>query len=433
MTGGKGQGEPREVLVGSGSFRIDPDRALELLRSRQSETGGNMMALWVRAAVLRGASRIDFAWGALSLTIRFGGRALTAAELKDPFSVLLSGSSAEPAARWLALALLHTALPKVDITVETGSADGRRALRLDEAGFRAVEPCARVPAGSPVTIVTVRWPLVIGLLDNPRHPYCWRPGDIRGLLGPCPIQVNAPRSGNDEVALRWKPVQPDKRGIPLKEIRKGGLSVLLRPGEEAGIKVRFCVAGVAVEGSATIPFPIPWSAWVDDPELELDASLKSAVKGERWDAALKAVEQAAKAHSLALMARHGRVMRLAGGLLAGNPGLRRRWADLMMLGVPGLVARLEGERRRGFLGRFVGGRLSGDWLRVLEAGLVTQHLRKAASASLSYPERDAGDPVKAALWRVVLHFSRTWALWSLREVRESKDKAPGAFVRRRGP
>ena len=54
------QGKPVEVLVGSGSFRIDPNRALEVLRSQQLETEGNRMGLWIRAAVLRGAPRADF-------------------------------------------------------------------------------------------------------------------------------------------------------------------------------------------------------------------------------------------------------------------------------------------------------------------------------------------------------------------------------------
>ncbi|MBI5882266.1 MAG: hypothetical protein HZB91_04095 [Elusimicrobia bacterium] len=396
--------EPDEVLVGSGSFRIDPNRALEILRSRQFETEGSRMAFWIRAAVLRGAPRADFNWGPLSLTIRFGGKPLTIAELRDPFSCLLSGSSADPASRWLALALLHTGRPKVTIAVESGPPDRRRALFLDDNGLREARPTARVSGRSPDTIVKVSWPLVIGVLYDPRHPYCWQPACIRRSLEPCPIPVNAPRSGNSEVALRFEPVQPDKRGIPLKEIRKGGLRILLRPGVESGIRVRFCVAGVEVEGSTNISFPIPWVAWVDDPELELDASLKSAVQGERWKAALKAVEEAATAHSLEVVARHGRAMRLVGDILLLNPDLLREWKRLRRISLAALTSRFEKERHRRGVRRLLSGKLSGDHLRMLECALVCAHLRDPADVVLGESERVGRGPVKEGLWRVPLYF-----------------------------
>ncbi|MBI5208652.1 MAG: hypothetical protein HY927_01605 [Elusimicrobia bacterium] len=392
-----------EVLVGSGSFRIDPKRALEVLRESQLAVKENGMALWVRAAVLRGAKRADFVFWPFSMTIRFGGKPLTAAEMKDPFSVLLSGSSADPASRWLAVALVHTSIPMMRLTVESGPADSRMVMVLDDDGFHAAEPASHSPSSSADTVVKARWKVEA---DLERYPLSssWDALELRSALEPCPMAVWTPQ--NDRFSYLIEPAQPDKRGGLLKDVHKGGLRILLRPREVPGIEVRFCVAGVAVEGSAAIPFPVPWSAWVDDLQLELDASLKSAVQGERWHAALKAVEEAAREHSLAMMERHARVMRLVGGLLMANPGLVPEWRRLRSLSLASLAACFKKDRRTGRLRRLFGGKLSGDRLRMLECAMTCVHLHEPADAVSTDPERKGRDPLKTALWRVPLYFDK---------------------------
>ena len=375
---------PREeegVFVGQGAFGIDPSRALRVLRERQIDPSVSRMALWVRAAVMRKAARIEFVWDTAELTIRFDGKPFSTEELADPFSGLLEeGGSGET--RWLALALLHTALPEVRVRVESGPPGARRAVLQDEEGIRPTKPSTRHAD----TAVAVSWPFFLSTagLD---HPSRWAP---RGLtleeLASCPLRIRTMWKGEKRSPWSFIPMKSNTRRHNAARLRLGKTELLLCVSEGLpGICLRVAPAGVSLGWTATLPSPLSLSVWVDDPGLSLDASLRGPAKDEEFQRVLAAVQEAAGRFVLDVLARHRRSMKLAGGLLASSPALARRWAKQM-----------GGEGSRG-LSLSVGWvnawgpffpRLSGDAKRVDECVRMTKLLREAALVSLT--DRGAG-------------------------------------------
>lgn len=404
--------EEKAGYVGGGSFRVDPGRALQLLRSRQLEAPASRIALWIRTAVLRGATRIQFSWGALRLTIRFDGRPLSARELSDPFSDLLAGSPSSEA-RWFALALLHTTIKKVRVRVESGAPASRRCVEITPEGFGTAE--AREASSD--TVVVVRWPVVTSVLPDDVHPYGWNSRSAREDLEPCPIRVDVRRQGDNE-SWTHQPLRPDRRGMLNAEVRQGGARFLFRPAENPVLlNLRFCAGGVALSGSEALPCPIGFQGWAEDPALALDASLSTPVRNAAYRRLLEAATAAARSHALALLAAYGRAMPLANGLILSSPALRKRWTAWIRK--PRAEALREVAAARLKLGPLekplFARRISGDARRIEECAALMLHLRAAAKACLRDPASDFDDPVKAALWKAPLSFGKEGRLRSFFE------------------
>lgn len=365
--------EEEGELVGEGSFKVDPDRALRILRERQLDPELPRLGLWVRAAAARRASRIEFVWKTTELFIRFDGRPFSVAELADPFSGLLEGECGE-AARWFALALLHTALPGVSVFAETGPAGSRRAVLLDGKGIRLRPPSI----GGEGTAVCVSWPFFLSG-EGPEHPSRWaRRVLTMEALAACPVRISVRREGEDKSLWTFTPLKPNARRANVARLRREGADILLCVVDgPPGLRVRAAPAGVSLEWSAELPFPVALRAWVDDPGLALDASLRGPAQDEGLQRALTSVREEAGRFLESALSRHRRAMGLAGGLLATSPALAKRWGKQM-----------GGEGSRG-LSLTVGWvntwlpfrpRLSGDAKRVDECARMTKLLREAALA-----------------------------------------------------
>ncbi|MBI2361774.1 MAG: hypothetical protein HYV15_00090 [Elusimicrobia bacterium] len=147
--------------------------------------------------------------------------------------------------------------------------------------------------------------------------------------------------------------------------------------------------------------PVPVEASVEEPGLEVDASLDSALSGPALDGATALGAQAAQRFVLELFERHARAMRLTGAWLVKDRHARRDWVRAM-----GLVRGDEGGSLLELLGigpEPRGGR-SGDRRRVCEAARTTLFLRGAAERSLRARSVDARDRLRDALWKVPLFF-----------------------------
>ena len=118
------------VRVGSGSFRIDPRKALEVLSRHQLPKPEMFVDLWLRCAQAGRASRIRIDGPRRGLCVSFDGRRFSREELKDPFANLLSdaGSRGERG-RNLAFGLL-AALWTGPSSLTVSSGNGEEGARL---------------------------------------------------------------------------------------------------------------------------------------------------------------------------------------------------------------------------------------------------------------------------------------------------------------
>lgn len=81
---------PQDVHVGSGSFRVDRERALEKLMRFQMPDPNLFLLPWLRAAVASGASGVWIAHDPEGLEFSFDGAGWTAGELADPYRWLFA-------------------------------------------------------------------------------------------------------------------------------------------------------------------------------------------------------------------------------------------------------------------------------------------------------------------------------------------------------
>lgn len=147
--------EEAGVLVGRGGFKVDRERALELLAHYRSPDAGPVMFL-ARAAAASGASRLLVAWNGSELAVDFDGAPFSQAELADPYGALFEGES-RPPARFFAQALLHAFRPGLtELTVTSGGPGVAFELTASAGGSEAVAPAERAVPGTTVRFVCAR-------------------------------------------------------------------------------------------------------------------------------------------------------------------------------------------------------------------------------------------------------------------------------------
>ncbi len=129
--------ESVEVLVGTGSFKVDRSRALEKLMKFQLPDPHLFVLPLVRCAAASGAKRIAFKLRGIAnpagrMNISFDGEPFSERDLRDPFSCLLEKRSADTARhRDLAVGLLSAwRLDPHYVSVASGRGPGRREVRM---------------------------------------------------------------------------------------------------------------------------------------------------------------------------------------------------------------------------------------------------------------------------------------------------------------
>lgn len=273
-------------LVGTGTFRIDFRAALEKLRRYRDPKAGPLM-FWTRCAVAAGASRLEESLDGPVLRVVFDGEPLPEPALDDPLGALFSDDEPHPAARQLALGVLHAWRPGLlALTVESGVGTGRRTAALGPDG--ATRVAAAAPGGKGTTITLTLKKKDPTLASHPRtegdvacapHRLTWTPA--------CRIErrVDGERVGAEGQEL------PEAGEVDLAE---GGFRARFGPSSapRGPSLVDVYHHGVFVDSVRGLgPGPAVYGK-VDDSALPLDISQRSAVDGPRAALLARLVDRA---------------------------------------------------------------------------------------------------------------------------------------------
>ncbi|MBI3299675.1 MAG: hypothetical protein HYZ75_16030 [Elusimicrobia bacterium] len=307
-------------LVGSGSFRVDRQKALEKLREFRRRDVGAVM-LFARCAAAAGARRLSIEQGPKSIELRFDGAPFSREEMVDPYAALFgTEGAAEERTRWLALALVHAWRPSLSgLSLASGPAGARSRLEASEFGGERVDRDDSVESETVVRLELAR--------EDDAH---WR--------HPIPPEMIhcRPRSH------LW--------GRMAVEVRRGGAAVSrVAAGPQAPGELIFEEDGVF--GHISIPPDgsdfttmdaylhgvyagrLGWGdaraavvGKIEDPGLSLDASLAAIVRNERLERIEALVRRQTDALIYKVAAEQGERMGETAKLLGADAVLRRLWS-----------------------------------------------------------------------------------------------------------
>ncbi|TBR24281.1 hypothetical protein EPO15_04410 [bacterium] len=290
-----GPSDESGTFVGSGTFGIDPRRALEVLRAKGLEAADAAPLLWVRVAVLQGATRVRLERRPGGFAARFDGEPLPRACLSRPFDPLLGEAPASEAERQFAQALLHLSHPGVETAVAS--------------------------RGGSDTLVEAAWPRRAP--KRAGHPAGW---DLRvevSRLDPTPIPVTLAADGAESVVRPWARRHGAEGWSGTVDGLRCGVRVLKDFAAEPNAQL--ALHGVGVAAVPLEGFPLSADGWAESPELSLNASLSKAVVDAAHGLATAALGKAVGLALAAGLARHARRMGLAAAALRRDRSLLRAW------------------------------------------------------------------------------------------------------------
>lgn len=309
--------EEEGVLVGGGTFKVDRQRALELLSRYRSPEAGPVMFL-ARAASACGATMLRVSQEGGALEVSFDGEPFTRAELSDPYAALF-GESTRQAARFLAQAVLHAFRPDLsELSVVSGGPGPAFELKASGTASETVAPAERAEAGTTVRFACSRPGALLSHPVPAAEIACRPQSHLWGRL------ASEFRSGG-AVAGSYAP-RPAGPGELLEDPADGPRILLsfLPPPETFGLLDLYFHGVYAGRLRAAAGCPDVLGK-VDDRELRLNASHTGLVRSNRlgelrdrcrvlaWDLVGKvAAEQQERLGATA-------------DLLAGAPGLRELW------------------------------------------------------------------------------------------------------------
>ncbi|MBI5595248.1 MAG: hypothetical protein HY928_04075 [Elusimicrobia bacterium] len=243
-------------LVDTGSFRVDAAKMLDKLRSYQLSDPQDFILAWLRCAAASGAEVIELtrSWNAVEL--RFDGRPFSAAELSQPYQVLVDGEGADARrGRHFAYGLL--ALYRLAPTRVCVTSRGPDGVAVMKAGSGAAADPETAPAG---TVLRVEWPAWAVL---------WRPFLV-GLRAKTKFGLGPARLAVDGTPVPDMPTGSSWEAFGTKTWR-GAYRTRL-----AGGRVRLYVLGTLIEEFA--PQGIRADAWLTHDRLELNISQSAVLR-----------------------------------------------------------------------------------------------------------------------------------------------------------
>lgn len=252
------------VLVGSGSFKLDKARALELLRDYQAPEPGMHLHAWMRCAAAAGATRVSLKVSRGELALQFDGRAFTKDELSDPYSPLFIEGRPDERRRELALGLLTALRAGGRVVIDSGSGSERTRLTVPELGREAA---SRTSGSTGGTLLTARWKPA----GSGRGPSVSECRDLFALH-PARITLNG-------TSL---PESPAPAGS--EAFKRGAARGWLRADtgvEGLGSRLWVYKHGVRV-CSVEASLPVPVTGLVNDDRLSLDLSRTGLIRDRRW-------------------------------------------------------------------------------------------------------------------------------------------------------
>lgn len=410
MTPPEAGGEDGE-LVGSGSFRVDRQKALEkLVGFRRRDVGGVM--LFARCAAAAGARRLSIDEGPRSIDLRFDGTPYPRAELVDPYAALFGEEGAGDArTRWLALAFVHAWRPSLArLSMRSGPPGDRSRLEAAEFGAERVE---RDDSSETDTFVRLelsreddahwRHPIPPEMIHCRPRSHLWGKMEVVVRRGGAAVSTVAPGpQGPGELIF-------EEEGV------FGHLSI---PPDGAGYSTLDAyLYGVYAGRLGWEDARAPVVGKVDDPGLALDASLAAIVQNTRRERLEALVRRKTDALISKVAAEQGSRMGETAKLLRNDPALRRLWSR--RLAGPEVEAEQSGglaARIRALFVRNDGARSS----KILHDACATAWLREIASEfSVRRPEA-ADMRLAAAVDAAPIAFDDEWRPVGYAELRAAR-------------
>ena len=419
---GEGQGPSRAQasadggeLVGSGTFVVDRQRALDKLMRFQLPDPETCLLPLIRCALAGKATEIVISEPAHGgLQIKYDGELFTRERLADPYSAIFeTKSAANAAARHLATGLLCALRLKPQvITVSTGPAGSRFRLKIDELGREAIQPSEAPGEG---TVVHLLWrgfaPLRNGRLLTHVRARC--------ALSPVPVVINGremPRSGGNT-------------GAPGLYFEDGGLSGFLAVPETASpiSTISVSVNNVLLEMPLSVKLPyLQVSGYLNNDDFTMNISQTGVVNNTRCARTLTVVNRnipGLLAHILQCQAQNFP----AAGKMMVYGGMHAHWKKCVESGLPpdpGLLGGLLKEVAGSLIireGLTAAKREKAERF-VRDTARVTLWLREACARLLSDYKRDSAGKLQKALWEAPLVLTINGEARSLRQVAEQQER-----------
>ncbi len=136
------------ILVGSGGFRVDRDRAIEVLRGFQLPDPRDFLAPWLRFAAASKATNVTAYSRLGGLDVEFDGTPIQRARLEDPYESLFGETDRSPDLVSGLLGALRLRPRRVTIY------SGQSRLTIDRFDRQTLEALEKPFTG---TSVEVRW------------------------------------------------------------------------------------------------------------------------------------------------------------------------------------------------------------------------------------------------------------------------------------
>lgn len=402
------------VLVGSGTFVVDKQRALDKLMRFQLPDPENCLLPMIRCAHCVKASEIsvsELQEGGLEL--RFDGEPLERERLAEPYSALFEPrSAANAAARHLATGLLCALRlnPQV-ITVSGGSPGARYRLKIDALGRESMQPSVGPGKG---TVVRLLWRGTFGPLRNSRLLLRVRE---RCTLSPVPLLING-------------------RDIPRGRSSGGGLyfeegalhGQIAVPRRAASVsELTPAVANVTLDNALMAKLPyLQVLGYVNSDDFTLNISQTGVVNNTRCGKAVAAVARQVPLLLEYVLRMHTESLPAAARAMAYG-GLDKYWRKCVEGGLPSEAGLLAGLLRRARElvsagGRAAAARREQAEAMVSEAARVTMWLREAAGRLLTEYDKNSEDRILRTLWEVPLFFTINAETRSLAQVQAQHDR-----------
>lgn len=409
--------EEAGVLVETGGFSVDSRRAVDVLLTRQlGAVAETAPLIWVRLAVLSGATRATLVWDSGRFEARFDGNPLPRELMARPYDAYLGTQKGSEAARQFGLGLLHMARPGVGVDISSGPYGDRYAVSMFGPG---ADPPVESAEERSDTVVGAVW----GALPQvpPGHPQGWFLPGLVHHLGATPIPLTLSHKGAVEVVVPWRARYGRQGWSGTADGLRCGVRVIPDPGCEP--TAHFACQGVGVDVEPPWSLPLGVEAWVEHPGLTLSASLSALVRDEAFEAARRAMESAVGTAFDAALARHRGRMRLAAAALRRDGNLQRRWTKACSAGFAEAYTPVR-ERARATAGFFAAP--SGDAALVSDVALWNSAWREAFLSAAREKRRDpAAAALEAKLRKLPLLFDRGFHPLSLDD-----EHRPGSFLDR---
>ncbi|MFH1725458.1 MAG: hypothetical protein ABII00_12685 [Elusimicrobiota bacterium] len=279
-----------DVLVETGSFRVDPRRMLEKLKLYQLPDAASATMMLVRCGVASGAKLVDIRILSGLLEARFDGRPFGRSDLRHPFSALFEPDSA-PRRRYAAVAMLRLlrSQPKW-VALVSGPPSKRYALLLASIDKQEVSPVSG--SSESRTVLRAEWGFWRNLRSRRFRP---EPRGFDKLCATCPASIRV--NGRSWFSPAWRRL----RGFPFRgESVRGSLELPENP-QGGHSRLKAYLHGVEAGRLHTTLLPLKLNAVVDAPDWPLNASMTGIVKNERFSSVLARLEPHIRRFLLAMI------------------------------------------------------------------------------------------------------------------------------------